>query len=759
MGLWLHALACVVLSTQAPTASVSGTVRDAESGAPVAGVVVSLPSLGRIALSDSLGHYLLDRIPAGTQELTARRMGYAPWTVQLLVPEEGMLEVAFALRPEPVPVAEIEVRAAPPEAPWRSPRSEGENPPSVALDRGLSAVELRNNPLVAEPDYFAAVTGGEVFVAPESPEGIHLQGGATDQVAFVLDGIPVFSPYHAGGTFSAWNPDALAHAGLTTANVAGGAPEVLGATMVGRTEIPGAAVETRGAVTATHTGIRLSAPIGHQGGGALFGLRTGFAGLLGHQSDATYLGGENRDWLAKLEFPLLGGRLFVLGYGSDDVLGAAASALVAAGPMIPAHHHFDWGSGSYGAGWSGPFHGHLLEIRAWAAGTDAEARWIGAAAPVHLASSRQDVGLSTSIRGVGQHSSTAVGLRVVASRTDYRTLPPAGTEEALRLGGDQLLATASVEHHRRLTGRSGLDLSLTGTWTAGDATLGPAADLWWRPVRRLTLSASYTRRHQFSQSLRNPESVVGAVFPADLTVGSGSGSIPVAQSDLGTFAVDYRPADGIRIGVRAYAGAARGLVLVAVRETGPFASGPAAIGSSSTHGAVFEFAARRSGIQLLATYGYQRTWFEADGVRYRPFAAVPHAIDAGITLLPSAGWSVRVGVSGLYARRATEVRGPFEWESCNLRDRGCEFAGSPELAGPLGGVALPGYLRVDLGLRHEWRVSLFGRAGTLAASGTVTNLLNRRNLLTTTVNPATGTHGPVEMRPRAPLTVGLDWRF
>jgi hypothetical protein len=755
---WLHVLGSLVLSAQAPLASVSGTVRDAETGAPIAGVVVSLPSLGRITLSDSLGRYDLDRVPSGPQELAARRMGYAPWVVQVLVPEGGVLDVAFALRPEPVPIAEIEVRTSNPDAEWGSDRTEAGGGPAATLDRSLSALQLRDHPLIAEPDYFTALAGGEVFVAPESPEGIHLQGGATDQVAFALDGIPVFSPYHAGGRFGAWNTDALARTRLTAGTVVGGAPEVLGGIMSGTTDAPGRTVATRGAVTASHTGLRLSSPIGQHGGGALLGLSAGFAGLLGHQSDATYLGGENRDWLAKLEFPLLDGRLFVLGYGSDDMLGAAASALVAAGPTMPAHHHFKWGSGSYGAGWSGLFRGRLLEIRGWTAGNEAEARWIGAPGLAELTSNRRDLGLSTSLRGIAPHGSTEVGFRLVASRTDYQTRWPAGTQEPMRLTANRLLATASVEHNHRLTGQSGLDLSLTGTWTSGEATLGPGAGVWWRPIRPLTLSASYTRRHQFSQSLRNPESMAGAVFPADLTVGSGAG-IPVARGDLGAVAMDYRPANGVRIGVRAYARAARGLLLVAIRETGPFATGPSTIGSSTTRGTVIELEVRRTGIQLLATYGFQDTWVTAPGVRYRPSAAVPHAVDAGVTLRPSTNWSVRLGVSGLYGRRATEVRGPFEWEGCNLRDRGCEFAGAPELMGPIGAVALPGYLRIDLGIRHEWRLSLFGRTGTLAASGTVTNLFDRRNLLTTMVDPATGAHDPVEMRPRAPLTAGLDWRF
>jgi len=184
-----------------------------------------------------------------------------------------------------------------------------------------------------------------------------------------------------------------------------------------------------------------------------------------------------------------------------------------------------------------------------------------------------------------------------------------------------------------------------------------------------------------------------------------------------------------------------------------------AVGSASTRGVVLETGAEWRRVRLLGSYGYQDGWIEADRMRYRPSAAVAHTVDAGMTLAPAASWSLRLGVSGQFGRRATAVRGPFEWESCNLRDRGCEFAGSPELVGPIGGVALPGYLRVDLGLRREWSVSLFGRAGTLAAFGTATNLLGRRNLLTTTVDPGTGARDPVEMRPRAPLSIGFDWRF
>jgi len=47
---------------------------------------------------------------------------------------------------------------------------------------------------------------------------------------------------------------------------------------------------------------------------------------------------------------------------------------------------------------------------------------------------------------------------------------------------------------------------------------------------------SYARTHQFAQSLRNPESVVGSVFPVDLYMGAAAPGMPVAQSDQGVIA-------------------------------------------------------------------------------------------------------------------------------------------------------------------------------------------------------------------------------
>jgi hypothetical protein len=72
---------------------------------------------------------------------------------------------------------------------------------------------------------------------------------------------------------------------------------------------------------------------------------------------------------------------------------------------------------------------------------------------------------------------------------------------------------------------------------------------------------------------------------------------------------------------------------------------------------------------------------------------------------------------------------------------------------------LPAYFRLDLGLRKHWHLEVAGRDVELALFGTVTNLLGRRNVLAVATDPVTGKKTEIEMRPLAPLVVGLDWRF
>jgi len=163
---------------------------------------------------------------------------------------------------------------------------------------------------------------------------------------------------------------------------------------------------------------------------------------------------------------------------------------------------------------------------------------------------------------------------------------------------------------------------------------------------------------------------------------------------------------------------------------------------------------------LLASYGFQRVRLEYGDSSYVPEHGTKHLFQGGIIVFPASTFSVRLGGDAAWGRRTTIADGVFEWEACNLLDRGCEFGGSPHYTGEeLGGAKLPAYYRLDLGVRKHWHVAMGERDVSIALFAAVTNLLARKNVLTYSRDPSTGQVSPVEMRPRAPFVVGLDWKF
>lgn len=76
-------------------------------------------------------------------------------------------------------------------------------------------------------------------------------------------------------------------------------------------------------------------------------------------------------------------------------------------------------------------------------------------------------------------------------------------------------------------------------------------------------------------------------------------------------------------------------------------------------------------------YGLQRVRYSSRPLEYVPDHGITHLFESGIIVFPSATSSVRLGFAHSAGRRTTAIGGQFEWEACNLLDRGCEFGGSP----------------------------------------------------------------------------------
>lgn len=747
MGATLIGALGLLLLSQQPGASIEGVVRDGATGDQLAGAVVALTDLNRSTVTGADGRYAFRDVRAGPQHVTVRRIGHEARVLHALVPSRGRLEINVALTAIPIRLEIVTVR--------RSPLVRGleEGDRERFPDRAMTLAAMRDHPLLSEPDAFHALGGGGVTTRPEAPSGVNVRGGSADHTAYVLDDIPVFSPYHTAGMFSGWNPDALDAVQLSSATPRPEQPDALSGTIAGRTRAPGERSAARGSVSTSQVRLTFDGPLGR--GGYMLSLRTGFPGALLGGDEASYLTGEMGDRLAKVELPALGGRARFLIYSSEDEIGAAARAGATVGGR---RHQFEWHAQSIGGEWRASRGGWNVRALGWQALGSANARWADGAADAMLMSVRRDAGALTTAERVRARSSTLFGIRATRSITGYDA--STGSDTGLALHAVTPVVATFAQHTHTLATRTSIDLGGTVSAAAGGAYLAPRARLRHRATSALALFASWARTHQFSQSLRNGESITAILFPAELYVGAGAPGVPVGGSDQAVLGVTFHPASAAHIGIQVYDRRLSGLIHVAPREARPFATAGFSTGTGNVQGLILDASLAGARYSAVASYGAQRVRMASSEQRWTPEHAATHVLEAGVIAYPTPTLSLRFGGTVAGGRRATMIEGSLEWEACNLLDAGCEFAGSPQVSsGSIGGVMLPTYLRIDAGIRKHWHVAIGGRQGSVALFGTVSNVLGRSNVLTYARGSTLEAPVPVTMRPLAPLVVGLDWQF
>ena len=212
-GRSLPALAAVVaLLALAPApggaqeGTVQGRVRDDE-GAPVFGAFVALlrgdaPLMG--ADSDRLGAFRLSDVPPGAYALRVQALGWSGHTEPIVLGPGETVEVEIQLIRSALELQGFEIEAAASRERARFEELAG------ATVREIDQAELRAVPGFVEADPVRAVEvlPGVVSTSDFSA-AFHVRGGSADQNLILLDGVPVFSPFHLGGLFSVFNADMI----------------------------------------------------------------------------------------------------------------------------------------------------------------------------------------------------------------------------------------------------------------------------------------------------------------------------------------------------------------------------------------------------------------------------------------------------------------------------------------------------------------------------------------------------------------------
>jgi hypothetical protein len=214
---WIALTAALALPAEAAAqeaGAVSGRVVN-PAGDPVEGAAVTAThageSGGRRTTSGADGTWRITALRPGRWRLRATRVGFGPASAEAAVTAGGEARVELRLSEGAVVLDPVEVRSRRDSQRERT-RFETE---AGTTTRVITGDEIKILPGLGEADVMRAieVLPGVVSTSDFS-SAFNVRGGSSDQNLILLDGFPIFNPFHLGGLFSVFNSDVIARAEL-----------------------------------------------------------------------------------------------------------------------------------------------------------------------------------------------------------------------------------------------------------------------------------------------------------------------------------------------------------------------------------------------------------------------------------------------------------------------------------------------------------------------------------------------------------------
>src|SRR5438046_1241781 len=181
------------LSAQQPTGTIRGHVTDGATHQPLSGVTVAGGSRGALTQAD--GRYLITGVPAGTDTLRTRMIGYAPAKRAVTVAGGDTVVVDLTLNAQAVSLSEIVVTG------YGTQRA-GNVTGAVTQ---VSSTEFETGRIITPQALIQGKVAGVRVVDNNEPGGglkIRIRGAtsvnASSDPLYVIDGMPVTSVLSAG---------------------------------------------------------------------------------------------------------------------------------------------------------------------------------------------------------------------------------------------------------------------------------------------------------------------------------------------------------------------------------------------------------------------------------------------------------------------------------------------------------------------------------------------------------------------------------
>jgi len=760
-----------VAGTQEPTGRIEGRVFGRHGSVvgflPHAMVAMSSEGTHRTATTDSLGAYSVAGLHPGSWRVRVLHVGYEDIVADVRVPAGGRVELDMELRWRPVALPPLRILADPLGQPATP---EGAAPAAALGEVALRALEASPGMVEAGlADVVRSLPGND----PANPTDVlYLRGSATDLKLVLLDGAPLYTPFHMAGLVESFDPLALGGASLflggAPARFDGGLSYILDLRsrsprrdrlhgnaaldiMTGRLLLEGPLTPNTGFLLGTRTIHDLGTPV------------------LGRSSSPYGYG----DMLGRLEWESEGGQgAYLTGFFNQesvalDLLSPTAAAVAeGGGPGLssvfggPAPGEgARWGNRAVSGGFWGTVGETLIEVKAASSRYDAELP-IGDSLPLFATSRSDRTRLTADFSTPWREGFLRFGASMDRQHSSFSAVALDSTQTVVQtqLEVDGLTGGGYVEGSQSvaptLTVRGGIRLDRY----SGDSgfRVAPRLALSWTLTEAAVLTLAAGRYHQFSnlssgevEETLDPGNTAltgGATNPRELAVGSANHLV---------VSLDQILTPGLRLGLEGF-----------VKDF----SGISGAGGQELNASGVDLRVAREGERAAGWLGYTLTWFWASGgimaSGASPFSG-RHLLSAGLTtsLTNRTGLRLRASFGDGLPYTSVPLFGnrvaSGDNEQLGEETRELEVAGdqllneAPELmVGPD-----EGFLRVEAEIYGRWTPTVWGRPMELRPYVRVLNALNRRDALFYHFDPwrSKGPE-PLAELPFLPL-VGLEWRF
>jgi hypothetical protein len=730
--------------------AVYGRVLSAPSGLPLSGARVEARggSYYRLAVTDEQGWYRFDGLEAGPRSIVAGGMDHASLEAGVLVAPGRAVRLDIRLEVRPVVLPPLFATVRLPGFRLRPPgvreglRARGEAE-LRALEGSPGAVEM-------------GLLGGSPRSDPDpgDPSSIlYVRGAAADLKLVLLDGAPVYAPFHLSGLLDVFPAEVLERATLYT----GGAPARFdgGLSYILDMELrSGDSDHGRGAGEVDFLGAsaRLEGSLGGEGR-YLVGAR-GLHGLgyplLTGGDDLPYGYG---DALARIDLPLWSGRLSGTGFWNRESVDLEPSEVLAPGALPPSAF---WGNAAGSLRYQAPIGDQSLDLTG--AHGSFQTRIPIQGEELVIAEGRTErsrVVARYGREGGSLRWSAGAAFDVYRTELEQRSVEGDSTSQA-SLSGEVMAAFGEivwpVGDHIEL--HAGLRADYFRPDDEG--RLAPRASIRWDAGERTRLSLAVGRFHQY---VRGPESILssdltGPTFgslepdtPEDGTSFSAAHLFAIAGATHVAVAFENELDNGFGLGLEGYYKAFDGL------PTGD---------DLRSSGA--DLWIQREGEPVTGWVGYSLAWVWTD---------VPGGDFVGRQLL-SAGVEadmsgVGVGLKLAYgsglsftpvSTTALETPAPSLDSGGGAgidRDEDPQPTQTPPL--PLSGAPSDSYLRLDARISRRWVARFGDTAVEIAPYLRLLNALDRRDALFYRMDgEGPGSPVPLDSVPILAV-VGVAWTF